>query len=72
MVYFDLDEKFVCEDYCLVRVDGLYIRILYNFVRLFIYGRRYNEVFKVLDKMKIIKFYVKKCENSDNVLVRDL
>ena len=70
--HFDLDEKLVCEDHRLVRADGLYIRILHNLARLFIHGRRYNEALKVLDKMKIIKSYAKKCENSDNVLARDL
>jgi len=65
-------DKDVTEPITLAKTDGLYIRILHNTAMLLNLAKKFEDALVVLQKIKVIKGYIKSSKQSDNVLARDL
>ena len=65
-------DKDVTEPITLAKTDGLYIRILHNTAMLLNLAKKSEDALVVLQKIKVIKGYIKSSKQSDNVLARDL
>ena len=65
-------DKDVTEPITLAKTDGLYIRILHNMAMLLNLAKKFEDALVVLQKIKVIKGYIKSSKQSDNVLARDL
>ena len=70
-VLLTLDESLMRKDVPALRSDGLYIRILHHLAQLFIYAGRYADALSALEKLKVIKRYIKKCKSSDHLFMTD-
>ena len=65
-------DKDVTEPITLAKTDGLYVRILHNTAMLLNLAKKFEDALVVLQKIKVIKGYIKSSKQSDNVLARDL
>ena len=68
---FTLDESLMRKDAAVLRSDGLYIRALHYLAQLYISSGRYADALLSLEKMKVIKSFLKTCKKSDSVVASD-